>query len=99
MRRLEARVSGHLDTYVGERDDRAVGAARRARHAADRLAVVHELRVERRKLVELEHAQTAVRMPAVMQPRHRPLPRVAALAEADVGPVKARPGGGGPGAP
>src|SRR5258708_17593245 len=74
MRRLEARVSGHLDTYVGERDDRAVGAPRRARHAADRLAVVHELRVKRWKLVELEHPQASVPMPAVIAPRPPLLP-------------------------
>ena len=45
-----------------------------------------------RQLVELEHAQPAVRVAAVVQPRDRLLARVAALREGDVRRVEARLG-------
>src|SRR3954470_5060381 len=89
-RERERRVIRHLRPHVGERDDRAVLAAGGARDAADLPPLVEERRVALRQLVELEDAQPAVGMAAEMQPRHRLLPRVAALREGDVRGVEAR---------
>src|SRR5579863_217525 len=68
--------------HVRERDDGAVGTARRARHALDG-----------RLVVELDHLQLAIDVPAVVQACDRLLPGIAALAEADVRLVEAGLGG------
>src|SRR5436190_9109774 len=89
-RERERRVIRHLRPHVGERDDGAILAARGARDAADLLPTVEERRIALGQLVELEDAQPAVGMAAEMQPRHRLLPRIAALREGDVRRVEAR---------
>src|SRR5512132_2369718 len=75
----EVGVVRDLGAHVAERD--AVGGAR---DAADRLLTERELVARFRAAVDLEHAQPAVDLAAVVLPRDRLLPRIAAFAEADV---------------
>src|SRR6266550_955132 len=72
----------HFRAHVTERQ-----AADCARDPADCLSAADDLRLRVRYLVagKLEHAQSAVDLPAVVLTRDRLLARIAALREADVG--------------
>ena len=88
-------VAGDLSPDVAERSDRPVRAAGRRGHAAHDLVVQREFCVVRWQLagVQLEPAQLAVRVTAMVQARHRLLAGIAALREADVGRLEAGLGG------
>src|ERR1043166_7226129 len=83
-RERERRVIRHLRPHIGERDDRAVAAARSARDPADLPSFVEQRRVVFRNLVELDDAEAAVRMATEVKACHRLLARITALREGDV---------------
>ena len=73
----ELGVGGHLAADVGERDDAVLRVRGGARHATDDLAVERQLGVVGGQLatLEREHAEAAVRLAAVVEPRDRLLAR------------------------
>src|SRR5919198_3853421 len=72
-------ITRNLCADVAERD-----AVRRARDSSDDLPLERQLVAGFRRTVDVENTQAAVDLAAVVLPRDRLLPRIAALREADV---------------
>ena len=70
-------------------------ARNRARDPADRLLAVEDLGLPRRSALDVEHAQLAVRLATVVEPRDRLLPGIAPFSGAKLMWVSSRPASAG----